>query len=177
MANTRYAASMHPIHRRRSGSGVAAAVGTELGSYSTARSASEERRQDRIALFENTGDDSLERAAELGRSDAVSYVFEDTPVNMKKEPSAVERAEQERRPSLPATSSLAEVPFFSKVEKVAESASSSGISTGPHMDSLPPLAAAKYEGSADALTVHSQADDEDSRLVLCVPTHTAKQTV
>ena len=48
----RYAASMHPVQGRTAGPGVAAAVGTELGSYSTARSAAAERANDR-AFFCN----------------------------------------------------------------------------------------------------------------------------
>jgi glycine/D-amino acid oxidase-like deaminating enzyme len=89
-ANSRYAASMYPVHTRRSGTGIAAAVGTELGSYSTARSAGEERKKDRESLFGSSsssadgggdgifGDDSatedaFERAALLGMEDAAIY--------------------------------------------------------------------------------------------------------
>jgi glycine/D-amino acid oxidase-like deaminating enzyme len=89
-ANSRYAASMYPVHTRRSGVGVAAAVGTELGSYSTARSAGEERRRDRKMLFgssafsdgsvshgtadkDSDSDEALERAAEMGRQDAAAF--------------------------------------------------------------------------------------------------------
>ena len=56
-ANARYAASMYPVHQRKSGTGIAASVGTELGSYSTARSAGEERSLDRKSLF-GSDDDS-----------------------------------------------------------------------------------------------------------------------
>jgi len=78
-ANSRYAASMYPVHRRRTGTGVAAAVGTELGSYSTARSAGEERRMDRKSLFGDDDDggysdaetdDLFEKAALMGKEDA-----------------------------------------------------------------------------------------------------------
>jgi hypothetical protein len=81
-ANARYAASMHPIHSRKSGAGVAASVGTELGSYSTARSAKEERARDRQSfLFSSSSSDSVnkqmdamfEQAAALGKSDAMAY--------------------------------------------------------------------------------------------------------
>lgn len=76
-ANARYAASMHPIHRRKSGAGVAASVGTELGSYSTARSAKEERARDRQSLFSTDSTDELdamfEKAAMMGKSDADAY--------------------------------------------------------------------------------------------------------
>jgi len=74
-ANSRYAASMHPIHRRTSGFGVAASVGTELGSYSSARSAAEERQRDRNALWNAGDDDALERAAELGKLDSTAFVL------------------------------------------------------------------------------------------------------
>ncbi|KAL3925526.1 MAG: hypothetical protein SGILL_000344 [Bacillariaceae sp.] len=86
-ANTRYAASMYPVHTRRSGVGVAAAVGTELGSYSTARSASDERKRDRDSLFGSLGvgeglgnnaddaaaEEAFERAAQLGLQDAGAF--------------------------------------------------------------------------------------------------------
>ena len=74
-ANARYAASMHPIHSRVSGAGVAASVGTELGSYSTAKAAKEERQKDRNAMFGDgaSGDDAFERAAALGRRDATTF--------------------------------------------------------------------------------------------------------
>eukprot|EP00977_Amphora_coffeiformis_P009021 scaffold2043_cov166-Amphora_coffeaeformis.AAC.20 len=81
-AAARYAASMHPVHRRSTGAGVSASVGTELGSYSSARSAREERQRERAALFgsEDDAEDSLEkafeRAALMGQQDAESYTFE-----------------------------------------------------------------------------------------------------
>ncbi len=76
-ANTRYAASMHPVHKRASGVGVAAAVGTELGFYSGADAAREERKKGREALF-NVGmsgdeEDVFERAAALGLNDASAF--------------------------------------------------------------------------------------------------------
>jgi glycine oxidase len=80
-ANARYAASMHPIHRRSStGNGVSAAVGTELGVYSSARSAREERRQDRESLWaagSKDADAAFERAAALGKKDAAAYKLND----------------------------------------------------------------------------------------------------
>lgn len=72
-AKSRYAASMHPIHRRTSGVGVSAAVGTELGSYSTATSAAAERQQDRSSLWNNGNDDAMERAAQMGIDDAAAF--------------------------------------------------------------------------------------------------------
>jgi thiazole synthase len=76
----RYAASMHPIHSRTTGAGVAASVGTELGSYSSARSAKEERNRDRLALFgdgqaENGLEKAFEEAAAMGKQDATYYSF------------------------------------------------------------------------------------------------------
>jgi glycine oxidase ThiO len=78
-ANARYAASMHPIHSRKSGAGVAASVGTELGTYSSARSAKEERQQDRNSLWNENGDGDVafERAATMGRNDGAAYSFGD----------------------------------------------------------------------------------------------------
>lgn len=89
-ANARYAASMYPIHKRKSGVGVAASVGTELGSYSTAVSAREERQKDRSSLFgDGGGDDAFERAAALGQQDGQVFSFGDeknwTPPEGKKE--------------------------------------------------------------------------------------------
>ena len=55
-ADTRYAASMHPVHKRATGMGVAAAVGTELGFYSGAGDAVQERKKDRDMLFQDMGD-------------------------------------------------------------------------------------------------------------------------
>lgn len=83
-ANSRYAASMHPIHRRSS-TGVSAAVGTELGSYSSARAAADERKKDRDSLWQiDTSDDNneaFERAAAMGKEDAAAYTFGDTEAN------------------------------------------------------------------------------------------------
>jgi len=76
-ATARYAASMHPIHSRVSGAGVAAAVGTELGSYSTAKAAKDERQTERRSLWGDTSDDAFERAAELGRRDATAFSLGD----------------------------------------------------------------------------------------------------
>mmetsp|Transcript_28208 Transcript_28208/g.43241 ORF Transcript_28208/g.43241 Transcript_28208/m.43241 type:complete len:723 (-) Transcript_28208:769-2937(-) len=73
-ANARYAASMHPIHKRTTGVGVSAAVGTELGSYSTATSAAAERQKDRASLWgDDSSEDELERAAQMGKEDAGAF--------------------------------------------------------------------------------------------------------
>ena len=135
-ANSRYAASMYPVHTRRSGVGVAAAVGTELGSYSTARSAKDERKKDRESLFGSSSafneddldnnnnnmetEDAFERAAMLGRQDAAAFAgFE--MKNGKKD----QGTEKESKPQLPSL----------------ESTSSKSTNTMP------------YDGSADAFTV------------------------
>ena len=73
-ANARYAASLYPVHQRKSGVGVSAAVGTELGSYSTAKSAKEERRKDRASLWGD--DDAFEKAAMMGKRDGSVFSFE-----------------------------------------------------------------------------------------------------
>ena len=78
---SRYAASMHPVHRRSSGAGISASVGTELGSYSSARSAQEERSRDRLAMFGDEEDSAdleaaFEKAALMGREDAKLYTLE-----------------------------------------------------------------------------------------------------
>jgi thiazole synthase len=84
-ANARYAASMYPVHSRKSGVGVAAAVGTELGSYSTAVSAQEERKRDRQQMFETDSDDAFERAANMGKEDGSVFSFENVGTNETKE--------------------------------------------------------------------------------------------
>lgn len=91
-ANTRYAASMHPVQRRSQGFGIAAAVGTELGSYSSARSSREERQHDRSAFFDN-GDADLEKAAQLGVLDGAAFNMGDyaTKKQTSWEPLAVEK--------------------------------------------------------------------------------------
>ncbi|KAG7364070.1 glycine oxidase [Nitzschia inconspicua] len=106
-ANSRYAASMYPVHTRRSGVGVAAAVGTELGSYSTARSAREERRKDREMLFRSSSlsgadlsdleegsssdmDEAFERAAQLGRQDAAAFSGIEDQRKTSREPFSLE---------------------------------------------------------------------------------------
>merc|ERR1711957_839065 len=72
-ANSRYAASMYPVHKRQSGTGIAAAVGTELGSYSTARSAREERRIDRESLLFGDGDSSTTTTDNNDNGDNSNY--------------------------------------------------------------------------------------------------------
>jgi len=81
-ADARYAASMHPVHKRSSGAGVSAAVGTELGFYSGAGEAKEERARDRRSLFADGGmsedeEDAFEKAAMMGKVDAGAFTFSD----------------------------------------------------------------------------------------------------
>jgi hypothetical protein len=80
-ANARYAASMYPVHKRSSGMGVAAAVGTELGFYSGAADAGQERQKDRESLFQDIGvsgseDAAFEKAAMQGMTDATAFSYE-----------------------------------------------------------------------------------------------------
>lgn len=75
-ASARYAASMHPVHKRSSGLGIAASVGTELGFYSGAGAAKQEREKDRQALYGeglSGSDDAFEKAALLGVTDGSSF--------------------------------------------------------------------------------------------------------
>ena len=88
-ASSRYAASMHPIHSRKSGTGVAASVGTELGFYSTAKSAKEEREADRRSLMLGGSDDAFERAAAMGKQDATAFSLGDDQKSAHKEPATV----------------------------------------------------------------------------------------
>lgn len=79
-ADARYAASMHPVHSRSTGMGISAAVGTELGFYSGAADAGEERARDRSSLFGDAGaeadmEDAFERAAMMGKDDATAFSF------------------------------------------------------------------------------------------------------
>ena len=102
-ANARYAASMYPVHSRKSGTGVAAAVGTELGSYSTAVSAKEERKRDRENMFGDIDDsfNAFELAASMGKQDGSAFSFgEDTPVSTTKKESYKEEnvLEEENSP-------------------------------------------------------------------------------
>lgn len=70
--NARFAADMHPVHQRAEGPGVSAAVGAELGSYSTARTSFGERASDRLSLFGGKEED-LEAAARMGKDDALAF--------------------------------------------------------------------------------------------------------
>jgi len=107
-ADARYAASMHPVHKRSSGVGVAAAVGTELGFYSGAADAAQERQQDRESLFQDFGvsgseEDAFEKAARLGKTDATAFSYKSSIVNPKKpkEDASFQDTEPESSSTLP----------------------------------------------------------------------------
>ena len=105
--NARFAASMHPVHGRTGGAGVSVAVGTELGSYSTARSAREERAKDRASLFGDT-EDTLEKAARMGKEDASAFSgYEST----QESPSLRRFQESEDRP-------FPENPYISSLQTI-----------------------------------------------------------
>lgn len=134
-ANSRYAAAMHPIHSRRTGSGVSAAVGTELGSYSSARAASADRKKDRDSLFGDNGgsqNDAFERAAAMGKTDATAFSFGDEATSKSRPASQRETAPTgANEPSTPQPSSSPTDNYISSLER--------------------------YEGSADAYTVGAAA--------------------
>jgi len=142
-ANTRYAASMHPVHRRASGVGIAAAVGTELGFYSGANAASEERKKDRDSLFREdigetgTEEDAFERAAKLGLSDASTFS------------SFGESVEHRREKNVDVDVDVDESQHIMDVTEDVPSEES-------QVEMQP------FEGSADALTVGFASSSEDS---------------
>lgn len=134
-ADARYAASMHPIHKRTSGVGVAASVGTELGVYSDARTAKEERERDRNALWQSGGDDdALERAAQMGVQDAAAFQHgeknDDEMDKLWKESGVFIKEEEEEEKETTAP-------------------------TSNYVASLNPAGTSPFEGSPDAITVHS----------------------
>jgi hypothetical protein len=77
-ANARYAATFYPVHKR-STTGIAASVGTELGFYEGAAAAKGDRAKDRQAMFGLSAEDedALERAAGMGIGDAAAFSFGD----------------------------------------------------------------------------------------------------
>ena len=175
-ANARYAASMYPVHKRKSGTGIAASVGTELGSYSTARSAGEERSLDRKSLF---GDDSsdadaedlFEKAAMMGKEDAgVFEGFGDDNKGTKSTTSGTERPQkkdpdqlkfyfQEQEEALRPRQSEKEALGESEIMEVVDSSpdETSSLDTDGDAETTLP-----YDGSADAITVGSASEDDDA---------------
>lgn len=67
----RIAAATYPTQQRAKGFGISPSVGTELGFYSSASSATEERKRDR----DDDDDAALEKAAQLGMSDATLFNY------------------------------------------------------------------------------------------------------
>jgi len=168
-ADARYAASMYPVHQRKSGTGIAASVGTELGSYSTARSAGEERSMDRKALFgdESTEMDAeteelFEKAAQMGRDDA--DVFEgfgegSIGTSEKKSPEKLKfyYPEQEkalRKRGEKDDDDIENPPIMEVVEsdKLSSSLASNTTTETP----------VPYGGSADAITVGSATESDEA---------------
>ena len=149
-ANARFAASMYPVHSRKSGVGVAAAVGTELGSYSTARSAGEERAKDRDSLW-GSEDDAFERAANLGKEDGTAFSFgdddEDDYSSIRKKNSATSSSST----TTIATASKSEVKTSNPTQSWAALLESA------------PGEVVKYDGSPDALTVGYSEEDTNSK--------------
>jgi len=168
-ANSRYAASMYPVHRRKSGTGVAAAVGTELGSYSTARSAGEERSLDRKSLFGSGDDDSdaetedlFEKAALMGQEDANVFEGFGDDSGGGSDYDKVKYYYSEQEPALrPGENTDAEdvaAPQTPVLEVIDSSpADESSPSEAETEATLP------YDGSADAITVGSAANDDDEQ--------------
>jgi hypothetical protein len=155
-ANTRYAASMYPIHTRKSGVGVAAAVGTELGSYSTARSAGDERRKDRASLWAGGEEDAFERAAAMGKQDGSVFSFgeKDSSALSSLEKKVPAQPEEEGAgvPSEP-------LPLLgeSQASYLESLEASTSAGSGAEPSYVP------YDGSPDAFTVGyaEETDEED----------------
>jgi len=78
---SRIAAATYPTQHRAKGFGISASVGTELGFYSGASSAVDERKKDRD---DDDDDEALEAAARLGISDAslFDYATADQPSSL-----------------------------------------------------------------------------------------------
>eukprot|EP00980_Cylindrotheca_fusiformis_P027197 scaffold19324_cov152-Cylindrotheca_fusiformis.AAC.12 len=132
-ADARYAASMYPVHTRKSGVGVAASVGTELGSYSTAVSAREERQRDRASMFGDSdeGMAAFERAASMGKADGRAFSFGGEAMSFGKQDQRAESIEEESRTPINASKDAAnrstETMSFDKQDESA--ASSEGDSS------------------------------------------------
>ena len=178
-ANSRYAASMYPVHQRKSGTGIAASVGTELGSYSTARSAREERSQDRKSMFGSSGDanndgssdseteDLFEKAAMMGREDADVFKGFGTNTKTKKRNSnskpAVAKGDPENLKFYYSEQEEALRPRQQEndYDVVGDSSPSESppIPLATNTETETPV---PYDGSADAITVGSAATTNDN---------------
>ena len=180
-ANSRYAASMYPVHTRRSGTGIAAAVGTELGSYSTARSAGEERKKDRESLFgsssssadgdgdsifgdDSASEDAFERAALLGMEDAA--IYEGFDEQNKRRPTT-KNEEEEEGPGAKTTDEDDELDndgerlskFYYSQQEAALQSSTLDVVESASSDSSSTSTTSTYDGSdsGDAFTVGSSS--------------------
>lgn len=165
-ANSRYAASMYPIHRRKSGTGVAAAVGTELGSYSTARSAKEERQKDRKSLFgsddyggiDSETEDLFEKAAMMGREDAEVFEGLDNGNNNSSNDSGGDT------PAATGNDSEKLKFYYSEQEaalgklQILDSSTDESPSPASASNDSKAETTVPYDGSADAITVGSAAN-------------------
>ncbi len=175
-ANSRYAASMYPVHKRKSGTGIAASVGTELGSYSTARSAGEERSMDRKSLFGSDDDSSddaedlFEKAAMMGKEDA--GVFEgfgdDNKATTRSNSSTKQiksdqenlkfyfpKQEEALRSQQPGKQDVEESNVMEVVDSSPDDTASSLATDGQTETTIP------YDGSADAITVGSSSSNDE----------------
>ena len=92
-ANARYAATFYPVHKR-STTGIATSVGTELGFYEGAAAAKGDRAKDRQSMFGLSAEDedALERAAATGVGDAEAFSFGDESDGWMKRNSAAAAA-------------------------------------------------------------------------------------
>lgn len=192
-ADSRYAASMYPVHNRKSGTGVAASVGTELGSYSTARSAGEERSRDRKSLFggssgeESSSEDLFEKAAMMGKEDA--DVFEGFGSNSETKNQATTGS---KHPSSDGSEKLNF--YYSKQEEALRGAQTrerktSAAKPSPSImevvDSSPEdddegkqsSSTVPYDGSADAITVGSAAENNVDEVTPTAPLESIYESI
>ena len=177
-ADTRYAASMHPVHKRATGMGVAAAVGTELGFYSGAGDAVQERKKDRDMLFQDMGDgndadadagdgagigggggmgigmsgseeNAFEKAAMQGLTDATAFSSFKVD-NPKRTPPAIEDVTLD---------AAANDPYLD----YSSEGSNSNSNSNRNSDSDLVSETVPYDGSPDALTVGAGSIPEDMK--------------
>ena len=133
-ANARYAAALHPLQQRSSNAAVATAVGTELGSYSTARSAQAERSQDRDQLF-GSNDDIFEQAAALGKQDADAYSSYSPPSRVSSETNALATVEQPPQSQQPLLEPIAPTQSFEgSVDALTVGSATDGTTLDNHDD-------------------------------------------
>jgi len=177
-ADARYAASMYPVHKRKSGTGIAASVGTELGSYSTARSAGTERSLDRKSFFGSEDDsndsdaeteDLFEKAAMMGKEDAGVFEGFGDVTTTSTSKSSSESGDPERlkfyypkqeealRPRKSSKKNTASKPPIMEVMESSSDDKTSSLAADTKTETTVP-----YDGSADAITVGSSAQSEET---------------